>query len=70
MEESHAKITMMEFPCGLEVKDLALSLLWLRCDPWPRNFHMPWVVSITLLNGKKAELTMLTSDKIDFKNYY
>ena len=30
------------------VKDLALSLLWLRplkwCrfDPWPGNFYMPW----------------------------
>ena len=22
------------------VRDLALSLLWLRFDPWPRNFHM------------------------------
>ena len=33
------------------VKDLVLSLLWLRSllgrgfDPWPRNFHMPWVQS-------------------------
>ena len=31
-----------------QVKDQALSLLWLRSqlwhrfDPWPRNFHMPW----------------------------
>ena len=31
------------------VKDLALSLLWLwsllwhEFDPWPRNFHIPWV---------------------------
>ena len=24
------------------VKDLALSLLWLRFYPWPRNFYMPW----------------------------
>ena len=24
------------------VKDLALSLLWLRFDPWPRNCHMFW----------------------------
>ena len=35
---------------ALQVKDLALSLLWLRLllwhgfDPWPRNFHMPWVL--------------------------
>ena len=32
-----------------QAKDLALSLLWLEslwrcgCDPWPRNFCMPWV---------------------------
>ena len=32
-----------------QVKALALSLqwlgllLWLRLDPWPRNFHMSWV---------------------------
>ena len=25
------------------VKDLALLLLWLELDPWPRNFCMPWV---------------------------
>ena len=31
-----------------QVKDLVLSLLWLRSklwhrfDPWPWNFHMPW----------------------------
>ena len=24
------------------VKDSALSLLWLRFDPWPGNFCMPW----------------------------
>ena len=24
-------------------KDLALPLLWLGFDPWPRNFYMPWV---------------------------
>ena len=23
-----------------QVKDLALSLLWLRFDPWPGNFYM------------------------------
>ena len=26
---------------ALWVKDLALSLLWLRFTPQPRNFHMP-----------------------------
>ena len=32
-----------EFPGGLAVKDSALSLPWLRFNPWPRNFHMPQV---------------------------
>ena len=32
-----------EFPGGLVVKDLALSLLWLRSLLWPGIFHMPWV---------------------------
>ena len=32
-----------------QVKDLVLSLqqlgllLWYRFDPWPGNFHMPWL---------------------------
>ena len=25
------------------VKDLVLSLLWLKFNPWPGNFHIPWV---------------------------
>ena len=25
-----------------QVKDLALSLLWRRFDPWVENIHMPW----------------------------
>ena len=29
-----------EFPGGLTVKDLALSLQWQEFDPWPRNFQM------------------------------
>ena len=29
-----------EFPGGLSVKALAVSLLWLRFHLWPRNFHM------------------------------
>ena len=39
------KIRKMEFPCGLVVKDLVLSLQWLRSllwhgfDPWPMNFY-------------------------------
>ena len=31
----------VEFPGGLAVKDSVLSLLWLRFDPWPGNFHVP-----------------------------
>ena len=29
-----------EFPGGLAVKDLVLSLLWLGFDPRPRDFHV------------------------------
>ena len=32
---------MVEFPSGLTVKDLVLSLLWHRFSPWPRKFYMP-----------------------------
>lgn len=32
-----------EFPGGLGVKGSALSLLWLSFDPWPWDFHMPWM---------------------------
>ena len=40
------KKTVLEFPGGSAVKDLALSPQWLRLlpwyrfDTWPRNFHM------------------------------
>ena len=42
------KISQEEFSCGArdlnqQVKDLVLSLQWPRFNPWPRNFHMPWV---------------------------
>ena len=33
----------MEFPGGLAVKDLALSLLWGGFDPRSGNFCIPWV---------------------------
>ena len=36
------KLIAGEFPGGLGVKDLVLSLLWFRFDPWPMIFHMPW----------------------------
>ena len=44
----------MEFPGGLPVEDLALSLLWLRFGPWPRNFHMPQVGSSLSKKKKKS----------------
>ena len=34
----HLKEWMLEFPGGLVVKDLVLSVLWLGFDPWPGNF--------------------------------
>lgn len=33
---------LMEFPDGLAIKDLELSLLRLRFNPWLRKFHMLW----------------------------
>lgn len=32
---------MSEFPGGLAVKDLAMSLLCLGFNPWLQNFHIP-----------------------------
>ena len=29
-----------EFPCGLVIQDVALSLLWYRFSPWPGNLCM------------------------------
>ena len=34
------KAALLEFPGGLAVKDLALSLLWLGLDAWLGNFPM------------------------------
>ena len=41
--ELMTKMEPEEFPGGLAVKDPALSLMWLRFHPWPRNFHRLWV---------------------------
>ena len=30
-----------------QIKYPALSLLWREFNPWPRNFHMPWVLPLT-----------------------
>ena len=37
------KNKIQDFPGGLSVKVLALSLLWLRFNPWPENFFMLWL---------------------------
>ena len=46
-------MTIKTSKCSLvvqQVKDPVLSLqqlgllLWLGFSPWPRNFHMPWVM--------------------------
>ena len=48
-QQSSRDTDRLEFPGGLMVKDLALSLLWHRSlrwwefDPWSQNFCMPWV---------------------------
>ena len=42
---------MTEFPGGLAVKDMTLSLLWHRFDPWPVNFCMS--ASVAKNNNKK-----------------
>lgn len=39
---SEHKIRIREFSDGLAVRDSALSLLWFRFNPWPRNFHVLW----------------------------
>ena len=46
---------LREFPCGLVVRDLALSLLWLRFNPWPRNFCMPWALPKKKKKKKKRK---------------
>lgn len=42
-KKSNKKLSILEFPGGLVIKDPALSLLWLGFSLWPRNFWMPWV---------------------------
>ena len=44
----------LEFPRGLVVKDLVLSLLWLGLNLWPGNFYRPWV------GPKEAQLFLYT----------
>lgn len=46
---------MMEFPGGLSVKDLMLSLLSLGFDPWPGNFPYPTGAAKKTRNELKAK---------------
>ena len=39
------------------VKDLALSLLWLRFNPWPRSFCIPWIYAKNETKNKKQNQT-------------
>ena len=40
LKSINQSINQSKFPSGLAVKDLVLSLLWLRFDPWPGYFCM------------------------------
>ena len=53
-----------DFPGGLAVKDSALSLLWLRVDPQPGNFHMP---RVPVPPGKKNCVSEITIKKVKRK---
>ena len=41
-----------------QVKDPALSLLWLSFDPWPRNFRVPWAWPHSHPTPQKEEILM------------
>ena len=38
------------------VKDLAFPQLLLKFDPWPRNYHVPWVQPKIIIHNNKANL--------------
>lgn len=52
---------------ALQVKDLAMSLQWLRSllglrlDPWSRNLHIPWVWPKKYKNKNNQEKYLLPS---------
>ena len=50
-----------EFPRGLVVKDLALSLLWHRFNPWPGYFHKPQAPPPQKRTPKEIEFSSLRS---------
>ena len=41
MSSCEQKLRVLELPSNLAIKDSALSLLWHKFDPWPRDFLMP-----------------------------
>ena len=51
---------MSEFPGGLAVKDLVLSLSWWEFDPWPGNLYMPWACT-----PKEKEKEMICQKDIE-----
>ena len=50
-----------------QVRDLVLSLLCCRFDPWPRNFHMLWVQQ---KKKKKRESICIHAEKENDCNDY
>ena len=47
------------------VKDLVLSVLWLRFNPWPGKFHTPWVGP---KNKKERQTDLL--ERVGFKTFH
>ena len=63
-------VLLLDFPCGLAVKDSALSLLWLGFDPWPGNFCMPQVWAKTnKWTNKKTNFMITVICEMEEKKY-
>ena len=55
-EIENSKNKPLELPSGLAIKNLALSLLWHRFDPWTKKFYMDAAKRQTDFDGRvKAE---------------
>ena len=50
-----------EFPGSLAVRDPTLLLLWLRFNPWPRNFHIPWAQPKKKEKGRKKNKKVVSN---------
>ena len=44
-----------------ELKDLVSQQLWLRFEPWPRNFHTLWVQPFKKKKKKKKKKSKIGS---------